>query len=194
LLEDSSINIENWLMTKIGRAVRATLSTALISGNGIGKPMGILNPAARIQICDTATGTPAGQLSWQDLVSLKWQVPVQFHGPGSAYLMNQRTFGQVLTMSDANNRPIMIADPTQPGQYLINGSPVILSTQMPDAAPGATPVAFGNWSSAYTVVNRKAVTMLQDPYSAGFCVLFKVEARVGGAVTCPTAARLLRIR
>jgi HK97 family phage major capsid protein len=172
LLEDSSVDIENWLLTKISRAVRATLSTALISGNGIGKPMGILNPAAGIPICDTGAATPAGVFSWQDLVSLKWQVPVQFHGPGSAYLMNQQTFSQVLTMSDSNNRPIMIADPTQPGQYLINGSPVILSTQMPDTAAGATPVAFGNWNSAYTVVNRKAVTMLQDPLLRGLlCAL-----------------------
>jgi HK97 family phage major capsid protein len=71
---------------------------------------------------------------------------------------------------------------------------VQIVTQMPNVAPGATPVAFGNWNSAYTVVNRKAVTMLQDPYSAGFCVLFKFEARVGGAVTCGNAAQLLRVR
>jgi HK97 family phage major capsid protein len=111
-------------------------------------------------------------------------------GPGSAYLMNQRTFGLMLTMSDAMGRPIMIASPVEPGQYLINGSPLRLVTQM----PGATPVAFGNWNQAYTVVNRKAVTMLQDQYSPGFSVLFKFEARVGGGVICPNAARLLRIR
>jgi hypothetical protein len=36
-------------------------------------------------------------------------------GPGSAYLMNQRTFGLMLTMSDAMGRPIMIASPVEPG-------------------------------------------------------------------------------
>ena len=30
--------------------------------------------------------------------------------------------------------------------------------------------------------------------SAGFCTLFRFEARTGGAVTCGNAARLLRIR
>jgi predicted phage gp36 major capsid-like protein len=43
-------------------------------------------------------------------------------------------------------------------------------------------------------VNRKNVTVMPDPYSAGFCHLFRFEARVGGAVTCPNAARLLRIK
>jgi hypothetical protein len=33
-----------------------------------------------------------------------------------------------------------------------------------------------------------------DPYSVGFCTIFEFEARVGGATTCPNAARLLRIR
>jgi len=65
---------------------------------------------------------------------------------------------------------------------------------MPDVAPGSLPVAYGNWNLVYMVVNRKAVTMQQDPYSAGFCVLYKFESRIGGGVVCPNAARLLRIR
>jgi hypothetical protein len=36
--------------------------------------------------------------------------------------------------------------------------------------------------------------MQADPYSAGFCILFRFEARVGGAVTCAGAARLLRVK
>jgi len=68
------------------------------------------------------------------------------------------------------------------------------ATQMPDVAPGSTPVAFGDFSKAYTIVERKARTMQIDPYSAGFCGIFKFEARVGGATTCPNAAKLLRIR
>jgi predicted phage gp36 major capsid-like protein len=45
------------------------------------------------------------------------------------------------------------------------------------------------------LVVRKATTVLPDPYSGGgFCQLFRFEARVGGAVTCGNAARLLRIR
>jgi HK97 family phage major capsid protein len=63
-----------------------------------------------------------------------------------------------------------------------------------DVAPGSTPVAYGNWKQAYTIVDCKAVTMLVDPYSAGFCTIFKFEVRIGGATTCPNAARLLRVK
>jgi HK97 family phage major capsid protein len=108
--------------------------------------------------------------------------------------MNQNTFALGLTMSDSTGRPIMLPMPTDNSQFTINGSPVRIATRMPDVAPGATPVAFGDWKRAYMVVNRKAVTILQDPYSAGWCILFRFEARVGGAVVCPNAARLMRIK
>lgn len=192
LLEDANINIEAWLLNKVNRSFRNHLSMAMLIGDGIGKPLGILTPSAGVPVCDTGSVSPAGQFTWQDLILLKYQVPSAFAG-GGAYLMNQNTFGLALTMSDAMGRPIMLASPLAGGQYLVGGSSVVIASQMPDVAPGATPVAYGNWKQAYMVVNRRAVTMTQDPYSAGFCVLFKFEARIGGAPICPNAARLLRI-
>jgi len=199
ILEDASINIESWMLEKVNRAFRRTISSALMTGDGIGKPVGILHPSAGIITCDTSVNTPVDQFTWQDLVMLKWQVPMQYHGGrgGGRYLMNQATFSLLLTMSDAASRPILVAYPQElpsgPG-FLLNGSPITIVTQMPDVAPGSTPVAFGNWEEVYMVVNRRAVTIQQDPYSAGFCILWKFESRVGGGVICPNAARLLRIR
>src|SRR5262245_48736474 len=98
---------------------------------------------AGVPICDTAPSTPPGQFSWQDLISLKYEVPMQWHD-GASFLMNQRTFGLLMTMSDAIGRPLMVASPADGGR-LIAGSPVQIVTQLPDVIPGATPVAFGNW-------------------------------------------------
>jgi HK97 family phage major capsid protein len=75
----------------------------------------------------------------------------------------------------------------------LNGSPVNIVSQMPECLPGNTPVLYGNMRQTYTLVNRSATTMVPDPYTAGFCTLFRFEARVGGALTCPNAARLLRV-
>ncbi|WP_454617539.1 phage major capsid protein [Bradyrhizobium cenepequi] len=193
LLEDSGFNVENWLMGKVSRAMRTTVSAAVMTGDGIGKPAGILRPQSGIPVCETSDNTPAGQFTWADLVMLRFTVPMQFWSADSAYLMNQNTAGLMFTMSDAAGRPIMVQNMANPLDFRLLGSPVKIASQMPDVAPGTTPVAFGNWKQAYTIANRKAVTMLQDPYSAGFCRLFKFEARIGGAVTCANAARLLRV-
>jgi HK97 family phage major capsid protein len=92
LLEDSGVNIEH-MLGKAARAFGAQISHAILAGDGFGKPMGILNPAAGIPICETAEGTAPGQFTWQDLVMLRWQVPMSLQGTGGAYLMNPNTGG-----------------------------------------------------------------------------------------------------
>jgi HK97 family phage major capsid protein len=109
--------------------------------------------------------------------------------------MNQRTFALLQSMSSADGRPLFGPMGTSvPGTgFQFAGSPINIVSQMPDVQPGSTPIAFGNWRRAYTIVTRKLPTLQVDPFSAGFCRLFKFEARIGGATTCPNAARLMRI-
>jgi len=182
------------MIDKARRAFGAQIGAAVLNGDGFGKPMGILNPAAGIPIMDTSAATPPGFFTWQDLLQLRWSVPLSLQANAGAYLMNQYTWGLCSTMSDANGRPIMTANPTEGAPYLLGGVPVIIAPQMPNVETGATPVAFGNWNRAYMVVNRKGITMTMGPFSGGFCPIFRFEARIGGAPVCPGAARLLRIR
>jgi HK97 family phage major capsid protein len=194
LLEDASANVEAWLLEKANMAFRALINHAILTGDGFGKPQGILNPSSGIPIMDTAASTPPNYFTWQDLIMLRFAVPMSLQANAGAYLMNQYTWALCSTMSDSNGRPIMTASPTEGAAFLLGGVPVIIAPGMPDVHPGATPVAFGNWNRAYMVVNRKGITMQMDPFSGGFCPLFRFEARVGGATVCPNAARLLRIR
>src|SRR5262249_52323392 len=78
LLEDSGVAIEPWLFDKASRAFRVQISAAVINGDGFGKPMGILNPAAGIPIVETAPASPAGAFSWQDLILMRWQLPQNY--------------------------------------------------------------------------------------------------------------------
>jgi HK97 family phage major capsid protein len=63
-LEDVSFNVEQWLFQKVSHGMRATINAALIVGDGIGKPMGLLNPNSGIPICETSAATQPGQFSW----------------------------------------------------------------------------------------------------------------------------------
>ena len=108
--------------------------------------------------------------------------------------MNSRTAALLFTMSDAAARPLFSALPERAPAFTFAGSPIILCTWMPDVAGGSCPILFGNLKQTYTIVDRADVTIMADPYSSGFCTLFKASARVGGGVTCSNASRLLRIR
>jgi HK97 family phage major capsid protein len=185
LIEDASINIENWIMNKAADGMRGTINNTLLLGDGVGKPMGLLNPHSGIPICEVSAATPAGQPTWQDCVMLKWEIPVQWQA-GASFLMNQRTFAYLMTMTDAVQRPIWASLPGGEPGYMLAGSPIHIVTQLPDIAPGSTPIAFGNWKRTYMIVWRKAVTMITDIYTASWCVLFKFEARVSGSICART--------
>jgi len=173
---------------------RRTINNTLVNGDGLGKPQGILHPSSGIPICETSPSTPPGTFSWQDMVALKYEVPQQWQA-GASYLLNERTFALLMSMSDTANRPLWNQLPGgQPG-FQFAGAPINIVSQLPDVASGATPVCYGNWSQAYTLVTRKAISMTTDPFSAGgWCTLFRFDCRLGRATTCSNAARLLRIR
>ena len=63
MLADSSFNLETWIMRKVSDGFRRAISNAILGGDGIGKPRGLLNPNSGIPICDTALSTPAGAFS-----------------------------------------------------------------------------------------------------------------------------------
>jgi HK97 family phage major capsid protein len=193
LLQDASFNVENWLFRKVSEGFRRVISDAILLGDGIGKPTGLLNPQSAVPICETAVSTAPGQFTWQDLVMLKWEIPMQWQA-GANYFMNQRTAALLFSMSDTTGRPLLTTLPERQPGFMLAGSPIVIVSQMPDVAPGSTPVMYGNLKEAYLIADRRAVTMVVDPYTAGWCSLFKFEARLGGACTCSNAVRLLRIR
>lgn len=194
LLSDAAFNLESYILRKVSDAFRVSISDSIVAGDGLGKPMGFLNPGAGVPILDTSPSTPDNQFTWQDLVQLRWDVPVQWHSEGR-YFLNQRTWALITTMSDGIGRPLWSQLPGGEPGFQLNGSPVTIVTQFPDVAPGATPVMFGNLRQAYTMCVRQATTMRPDPFTGGgFCTIFRFEARVGGNLTCPNALRLLRIR
>jgi HK97 family phage major capsid protein len=194
ILEDAAFSVEMWLSRKVERAFRQKLSDAFVNGDGIGKPMGILNPQSAIPICDVGAATPAGEFRWQDLAALKWQLDPQY-AQRATFLMNNVTLGLCMSMSDGIGRPLWSDTPATDGRvggrWMIAGSPVEVVSQMPDPEPGATPILVADLGSLYQVVRRRGLTFSSEP--AGWCTVFKFSQRIGGAVICPQAARLLRI-
>ena len=75
LLQDAGFSVEQWVIRKAQRAFRIKLSQAVMLGDGLGKPQGILHPNSGIPVCDTSPSTPAGTFGWQDLTLLKFQLP-----------------------------------------------------------------------------------------------------------------------
>lgn len=201
LLDDSAVNIDEWLADEVRIAFAEQEGTAFVSGNGTNKPKGFLNYTTVANASWTwgnlgfiATGTdalfpasdPADKLI--DLVySLKSGYRANAH-----FVMNRATQSVIRKMKDGDDNYLW--QPSgKPGEApTLMGFPVAESEDMPDMAADSLSVAFGDFRRGYLIVDRVGIRVLRDPYSAKPYVLFYTTKRVGGGVQDFEAIKLLK--
>jgi len=196
LLEDSGINIENWLADHVARRFGRGEGVAFVSGNGVGKPRGFLT-------YDNVTnaGTPewgriervnmghATNLTADGFISVKFSL-VEYYLNRGTWLMNRSTVASTMKLKTGDGQFIWSPGLQQgePGQIL--GLPVRMSTSMPVVAAGAMSVALADWAEFYMVVDRLGITIQRDPFTVKPMVEFYTRKRVGGDVVNFEAGRI----
>ncbi|RTL90983.1 phage major capsid protein [Ancylobacter aquaticus] len=201
LLDDSAVNIDEWLAIEVEAAFAAQEGTAFVTGDGAGKPKGLLaydtvaeSAWAWGKLGFLATGAagdfPAASPS-DPLVDLVYAVKAGYRQNGS-FLMSRRTQGAVRKLKDENGQYLW-APPTGPGAPpSLMGFPVHEAEEMPGIGANSLSIAFGDFRRGYLVVDRAGVRVLRDPYSAKPYVLFYTTKRVGGGVQDFDAIKLLK--
>jgi HK97 family phage major capsid protein len=201
LLDDSAFDVEGWLAGKIAtRFIRAEAG-AFVSGDGVDKPKGILNPA-KVANASWTWGSlgyvPSGAAAdfpttnqADCIVNLVYALGADYRA-NATFLMNSKTAGAVRKLKDADGR-FLWADGLQQGQPpILMGYPVVVLEDMPDVAANAYAIAFGDFRAGYTIAERPDLRILRDPFSAKPHVLFYASKRVGGDVTDFAAIKLLK--
>lgn len=95
ILAGAQIPIETWLQRKAALGFSNLINQAVLCGDGISKPQGILHPRGGIPIFEPSAATPTGTITWQDVLSLKFQVPEPWLSRGS-YIMSPASRGQAV--------------------------------------------------------------------------------------------------
>lgn len=201
LLDDSSINIEKWLMSKIKEQMTVTENQAFLMGDGIGKPKGILKND-RTKSGAVTSGKIETFKSGKDGVIEKAEILMDvFHSLDGKYLnnavwvMSRSALSQIRSLKDSNGQFIFqnafSSEKYNSGTLL--GHEVYIVDEMPKAISGkaSTPVIFGNFKEAYHIAERSDVSVLRDPYSAKPYVEFYVTKRIGGDVINTNAIKCL---
>lgn len=208
LLDDSSIDIGAWLVNKMSSKFRRLETTAFYTGNGVSKPTGFLTyPTATTDDDTRPWGTlqyvasgdasafiaPTSSASPADcLIDLQASLNPEYRA-NAVWQMNRASAGKVRKFKDGEGRFIW-QDSLQQGQpAMLLGHPVELAEDMPDVAAGNYPIAFGDFQSGYTIVDRVGDRLLRDPYTAKPHVHFYMYRRVGGDVNNFEAIKLLKI-
>ena len=203
MLDDAAFDLEAWLADEIATEFARAEGAAFINGSGTNQPKGFLQGPTALTtdatrafgtLQHTVTGNAAGfdtapELKLIDLVhSLR-----AAHRQGAVFVMNTKTLAAV--------RKFKAADGTflwQPGIFenapaRLLGYPVIEAEDMPDVAANALPIAFGNFRNGYIIAERKATSILRDPYTNKPYVNFYATKRIGGQVLDSDAIKLLKV-
>ena len=115
------------------------------------------------------------------------------HRQGAAFVMNSKTMAAVRKFKAADGtflwQPGVLEG--QPSRLL--GYPVVEAEDMPDVGANACPIAFGNFKAGYLITERRATTILRDPFTNKPYVNFYATKRIGGQVLDSDAIKLLKI-
>lgn len=192
-LQDSFLNVEQWLQSKVADKFARTQNTAFVNGDGVNKPRGFLSyPAAassdtyernalgRLNLGGTAFSASAvadGLIELKSLLKEEYQM-------GAVFATKRASFGSILKNKGNDNyffSQTLLKDGQE--QPLLLGKPVIFMDDMPTEASAAVAIAYGNFSVGYTIVDRVGLQVLRDPYTNKGFITYYTTQRVGGDVT-----------
>jgi len=204
LLDDSSINVESWLVDHVADKFGRTENTAFVNGNGVGKPRGFLTypvstDADDVRAWGTMEYTPSGASGafassdpGDALIDLQYSLNSGYR-PSAVWLMNRAVAGEVRKFKDTQGR-YMWADGLQPGQPpSLLGHSVILAEDMPDLAADSLSVAFGDFRRGYIIADRHEMRVLRDPYSDKPFTIFYTYKRCGADVANYECIKILKM-
>jgi HK97 family phage major capsid protein len=201
LLEDSVVDLDAWIAGEIETAFAEQEGAAFVGGDGANKPRGFLDyPQVNDgawqwgSIGRIATGA-AGALPDTEpadvLVDTVYALKAGYR-QNANWVMNRKTQATLRKLKDGDGNYLWQPPATPGSRAMLMGFPVVEAEDMPDIAPEATAIAFGDFGRGYLVVDRAGVRVLRDPYSAKPYVLFYTTKRVGGGVQDFEAIKLLK--
>lgn len=139
LLADNAVGLDALLSMLFSMAIGWYTDYAYLRGDGVGKPLGILNAAATIAVTRSSATTFKFADAANMMARLYWLLR---SGPSVAWVINPSVIPQVLQMADAANRPVFIPlssgvqapIPESAGVQSIGmlfGIPVLVSDKLP---------------------------------------------------------------
>ena len=186
LLDDAYADIDAWLADEVDAAFSAQESAAFISGDGQGKPRGLLD-YPRVDEAVQSWGNLGVLQADFTMPDAGDQLIDLIHAPREQYrangrfIMNRRTTAAIRKLKDANGQYLWAPgrDGATPS---ILGYPITEIEDMPDIGSDMPAIAFGDFRRGYLIVDRQGARVLRDPFSAKPYILFYTTKRIGGGI------------
>ena len=185
-LEDSVFDLEAEMQSEFSTQFAKAEGTAFVSGNAVGKPEGFMTNS---DVSEVNSGNGTALLA-DGLLTLVHSIKSEY-ASNATFVLNRSTLSAIRKLKDTAGQYVF-----QAGMSLVSGVPntilgypYVEATDMPSVGANAFPVAFGDFSKAYMIVDRVALAVLRDPFTQATTgnVRYIARRRVGGQVILPEA-------
>ena len=181
--------MEAYISREFARRIGAREEESFFTGDGNGKPLGILAEAGGAEVGVTAASATA--ITADELIDLFYSLKAPYR-KRAVWVMNDSTIKAVRKLKDKNDQYLWQAALTAGTPNTLLGRPVYTSAYMPAVAAGNKSIAFGDFKY-YWIADRQGRTFkrLNELYAKNGQVGFIGSQRVDGKLVLPEAVKVL---
>ncbi len=192
LLNDSAFDLEDYFRREFSRRIANAEEVAFITGDGNGKPTGLLNDTDGAEVGVTTAAATA--ITADEIINLFYSLRAPYR-KNAVWLLNDSTVNAIRLLKDKNNQYLWQPALKEGAPDTLLGRPVYTSTAIPGIAAGAKTIAFGDLSY-YWIGDREGISFrrLNELYATKGQVGFLATKRVDAKLILSEAVKVLQMK
>ena len=190
LLHDSVFDVASYVAREFARRIGDAEEEAFFTGNGSGKPTGILASSGGAGVGVTAAAV--GAVTFDEVIDLYYSLKSPYRR-NAVFMMNDSTVRSLRKLKDGTGQYIWQPAVSANTPDTVMNRPVYTSAFMPAMESGARSILFGDLSY-YWIADREGRTFqrLNELYAPNGQVGFLSSERVDGKLILPEAVKVLQ--
>lgn len=187
MLEDAMFDVESYLNRKIAEAAAIDEDNQFLTGNGIGRPQGLLPGGANVNSLTTENSGHASTLTWDGILGLYYSIPSQYRA-NARWIGNRSTYEAISKLKSGDQylwTPYQFAGGQNGQPVRLLGAETLEQETMPSVAAGTYPLLFGDLGG-YEIYDRVGMTIRRyNDFSTDRvnCTAFVMRRRLGAQLT-----------
>ena len=189
LMNDSIFDLESYISAEFARRIGAKEEEAFFTGDGSGKPLGILAASGGAETGVTAASATA--ITADELMDLFYSLKAPYR-KNAVWVLNDSTIKAIRKLKDNSGQYLWQPSLVAGTPDTILGRPVKTSAFMPAIGASQKTIAFGEFQY-YWIADRqgRSFRRLNELYAANGQVGFLGTQRVDGKLILPEAIKVL---
>lgn len=189
MLEDADFDVEDYIRQLFVESISAAEESAFFTGDGNGKPLGIIHQAEVGCVSDEV-----GKIDFDDIINLIHSVKPLYRN-NAAFVMSTDAMAKlrkIATYRDRLHWGVSIADSETETLF---GYPVYVTNELPTVEAGSRPVLFGDFSHFWIGERGKRSTKrLVERYADNGQVAYITSERIDAKLVLPETVKLLKVK